>query len=58
MRVYSLDLMTIAKKAFLLLSNPENREQLLDALRFIKNSIIGNPTKKSYYLKQLDIAPK
>jgi hypothetical protein len=43
---------------FKLLTSTENKEQLIQALRFIKNSIIGNPTRKNYYLKTLDIAPR
>ncbi|KAJ3311832.1 Armadillo repeat-containing protein 8 [Boothiomyces sp. JEL0838] len=36
----------------------KSTDQLLEALRFIKNSIIGNPTRKEHYLKNLGIAPK
>lgn len=36
----------------------EDRDAVLSALRFLKNSMIGNPTRKKYYLKNLSIAPR
>jgi hypothetical protein len=52
--------MTIANKheeAVLLLTDNQ-AEAAREALRFIKNSIIGNPTRKNFYLKQLNLAPR
>jgi armadillo repeat-containing protein 8 len=45
-------------RQYQILANPENKDQLIEALRYIKNSIIGNPTRKYYYLKTLAIAPR
>ncbi|KAI8903788.1 armadillo-type protein [Gorgonomyces haynaldii] len=33
-------------------------ENAKEALRFIRNAIIGNPTRKDYYLFKLDLAPR
>jgi hypothetical protein len=46
-----------AWKALESLTQKESSDSVLASLRFIKNGIIGNPTRKRFYLKQ-GIAPR
>ncbi|KAJ3272086.1 Armadillo repeat-containing protein 8 [Terramyces sp. JEL0728] len=57
MTIPSLTMQQKSAQAVFVLDS-KSSDQLLEALRFIKNSIIGNPTRKEHYLKKLDIAPK
>ena len=49
-----------AKEALEALENLQEipSDRILEVLRFLKNSIIGNPTRKRFYLKNLGMAPR
>ena len=40
------------------LATRESQVAVKEAIRFIKNAIIGNPTKKEMYLTSLALAPR